>query len=207
MKVACVSSVYGERFHFISEKWLDWNSRYLPEETKFYLMSVDGRVNPALAQKVNYCFPENGVQTKESLKWGSGDLPRLQKIIELCSQGFICIHMDLDVVLIKNISILLEKANGLVFSRAFTFPEKTAEKLGFVGCTGFYIATPESVNLLKYWVSLIEKSIREKVSNSDQASINDEILERLNWNSETIKIFEGNLKTLSVHGMVLNYVF
>lgn len=120
-------------------------------------------------------------------KMGKRRPAQATKIIELCSQGFTCIHMDLDVALTRNLSPVIDNTHDLTLSRAFTFPEKTARKLGFVGCTGFYIATPSSLPLLKHWAALIEDVIAQGISNSDQEVINH-LMEDLDWRQETLTL-------------------
>ena len=179
MKISCVSSVYGKAFHQVTYAWYQRNSKYLPNTVKFYLVSLDGKTNKDLISSVKYTFLDTGKDNK-SLGWGDGDLSRLEKISSLCANGSVSVHLDLDLALLKDISPILKLPYDFIISRAFAFPKHTVEKIGFVGCTGFYIAKPESLPLLDYWI----KEMKRK-SQVDQQSLN-EIFEDLTWN--TVKI-------------------
>lgn len=181
MKLACVSSVYGKKFHDVSGVWYEWNRSYMPPSVNFYLVSLDGNTNEKLAHRIEYSFNNLG-RKKESLGWGDGDLPRLEKVIALCAQGYTCMHLDLDVVLLKEISSIIELPYSFIISRAFGFPKYIVQKIGFVGCTGFYIAKPESLPLLNYWRDEIKSH-----SQLDQLSIN-QIFEKLKWDTNTFII-------------------
>ena len=181
MKISCVSSVYGKVFHQAAYAWHQRNSKYLSDTAKFHLISLDGETNKSLISSVEYSFINIGKDNK-SLAWGDGDLVRLEKVASLCESGSISVHLDLDLALLKDISPILKLPYDFIISRAFAFPKRTVEKIGFVGCTGFYIAKPESLPLINYWIKRIKRK-----SQVDQQSLN-EIFMDLKWSSEKINL-------------------
>lgn len=185
MKLALISSVYGESFHKASLQWVLVNQPYLPENVEICLVSLDGVEMPLNNSSVKYSFCD---KNKRRLIAGDGDLPRLEKIIEYCSMGYTCLHMDLDVVLFKNITPLLVLPYYFVISRAFSFPKSVVDKIGFVGCTGFYIAKPDSLPFLLQWHNDIIKS-----DQVDQFVIN-KIFSNLIWKNKVNKVAEYSTK-------------
>jgi len=185
MEIRAISSVYGQAFHQMTSAWYYRNSQYLPYKTKFCLVSLDGEANKDIVSFVDYSFIDIG-KNEKTLGWGDGDLPRLKKITSLCANGSVCVHMDLDLALLKNISPIIELNYDFIISRAFAFPKRVVDKLGFVACTGFYIAKPESVPLLTEWIKRMESK-----SQVDQLALN-EIFENLEWN--TIKKAINNVE-------------
>jgi len=174
MKVSCVSSVYGEDFHAISGVWYRKNREFIPNGASFHLVNLDSNINPSLLLDVEYSF-RRGATDKISLVWGDGDLPRLQKIEELCMSGAVCVHVDLDLAFFRDITPILQLPYDFIISRAFAFPKDVSEKIGFVGCTGFYVAKPDSLPFLSYWIRLIER-----LTKVDQEAIN-QVFGDLEW--------------------------
>ena len=181
MEISCVSSVYGRVFHQVTFPWYQRNSKYLPDTTKFHLVSLDEKRNKDLISSVEYSFSDIGKDNK-LLAWGDGDISRLEKVANLCENGSISVHLDLDLALLKNIAPILKLPYDFIISRAFAFPSNVVEEIGFVGCTGFYVAKPESLPFINYWIKRIK--IKSQV---DQQSLN-EIFKDLIWSSEKVNL-------------------
>ena len=179
MKIALISSVYGEEFHKASLLWVQHNKQYLPKDTEICLVSLDGEKLGQNNAAVKYIF---STKNKEKLGWGDGDLARLEQIIKYCSLGYTCLHMDLDAVLFKTITPILDLPYSFIISRAFGFPKSVVEKMGFVGCTGFYIAKPSSLPFLLQWCDSIRC-----LDQLDQLTINN-MFSNLDWKNQRSKI-------------------
>lgn len=75
---------------------------------------------------------------------GSGHKHSLKHVIRATKFGSTCVQIDIDVVLKRSVAPLLDLPFDFITSRAFAFPAHARDRLGFVGCTGFYIAKPKS---------------------------------------------------------------
>lgn len=106
-------------------------------------------------------------------RYGSGDLFRMEHILDYIQQNRCCFQIDIDVHLVRNFTELLTLPYDFVLSRAFAFPEFAAKRIGFVGCTGFYFAKPRA----KVFCEDVIKNIRTNAFNShlDQYVINSMI--------------------------------
>lgn len=85
----------------------------------------------------------------KELGYGAGDSERMRHILLRLSQGFTCYQIDLDVRLKRDIRCMADLPYDFIISRAFGMPRDVVDELGFVGCTGFYIAKPGCEPLLE----------------------------------------------------------
>lgn len=69
----------------------------------------------------------------------------------------ICVHLDL--ALFRDINSILQLPYDFIISRAFAFPEQTLKKLGFVGCTGFYVVKPEAQPFIMNCLAQMQESL------------------------------------------------
>lgn len=134
----------------VTSCFADWWWNLVPEfaETVHRLsglnvevVSLDGKaVNSPLVSTVHHPKP---------LGYGAGDSERLRHILTRLKEGVTCYQIDLDVRLKRDFRPMADLPYDFIISRAFGVPKEVVEELGFVGCTGFYIAKPEAAPLLE----------------------------------------------------------
>jgi hypothetical protein len=140
--VHIVTACYGPRFWLAVDEWTKHIRSY--ESWPIDIVSLDGQryvdANDTITT-VNVNAP--GVK----LGWGNGDKYRTERVLAHLKGGVTCFQIDLDVLLKRSISILLDLPFDFLISRAFRCPPIAREKLGFVACTGFYLAKPAATGL------------------------------------------------------------
>jgi hypothetical protein len=185
-----VTACYGERFWAVVPKWTQHVAALtgLPIE----IVSLDGRTyqNEALrirTKSLSHHYKKAG--------YGWGDLPRLQHILSLLENDITCIQIDLDVILKRSIDTLIQLPYDLIISRAFSFPAEVAERFGFVMCTGFFIAKPGTVGLLRdLGQEIIDRRIK---TNLDQGFLNLMLVDSVSWQTQIMNL-AGQPSGLSV---------
>lgn len=85
----------------------------------------------------------------KALGYGAGDSERLRHILTRLEEGVTCYQIDLDVRLKLDFRPMADLPYDFIISRAFGVPKEVVEELGFVGCTGFYVAKPAAAPLLR----------------------------------------------------------
>jgi hypothetical protein len=119
--------------------------------------------------------------------WGFGDMARLALIAGHLERGTACVQMDIDVLLKRDVSPLLSLPYDFIVSRASAQPKPIAERMGFVACTGFYIAKPDAIDLCHAILSHAENNTYD--SDLDQIVLNNLLLEAKQqnlWNRRDI---------------------
>jgi hypothetical protein len=102
--------------------------------------------------------------------YGTGGRYRLERILSHLEAGRTCVQIDLDVRMKRDFSPLWRLPYDFIVSRALVFPEFAREKLGFVACTGFYVAKPTAIRFCR---ALIEHLARNTFgSGLDQYVVN-----------------------------------
>jgi hypothetical protein len=140
--VHIVTSCYGPRYWLAVDKWTKHIRSF--ETWPIDIVSVDGE---------RYVDTSDSITTvcvnppDAELAWGSGDKYRTERVLAHLKGGLTCFQIDLDVQLKRGISILLDLPYDFLISRAFRCPPLAREKLGFVACTGFYLAKPGAARL------------------------------------------------------------
>jgi hypothetical protein len=86
---------------------------------------------------------------KTRVGYGAGDSERMRHILRRLGEGVTCYQIDLDVRLKRDFRPMADLPYDFIISRAFGMPKEVVETLGFIGCTGFYIAKPASAPLLE----------------------------------------------------------
>jgi hypothetical protein len=132
-----ITSCYGERFWRVLGPWV----AHLEALNKWPIevVSLDGHVYDGNAVGVT-TFVADTRETK--LQYGASDYFRLERILSHLGQDRDCIHVDLDVQMKRDFSLLCRLPYDFIVSRAFRFPPFALKRFGFVACTGFYIAKP-----------------------------------------------------------------
>jgi hypothetical protein len=189
-----ITSCYGQKFWSAVGGWLR-NVREF-NDISIEIISLDGGRYENKAMKIETIL----IEPKEiKLKYGAGDKYRMARILEKNRDGITCIQIDIDVILKRSISSLLDLPFDFIISRAFVFPANVAENMGFVGCTGFYISKPGALKFIKAMlarsginsdskpkalkfikVMLTRLRIGSEVQFIDQLIINDMLLEAKN---------------------------
>ena len=188
-RTAVVTAVFGEQFHRISRAWFERNLPYFPADAEVHIVSTDGvRGIPRTAGRVNYSFAASSDLVDDSplpmvmRRLRVAERLRLAKVIELCRKGYQCVLIDIDVALHKPIAPLFDAPQDLVFSRAFGTPRDCVQKIGFVACTGFWIASPAAVPFLSHWLADMETD-----HGVDQNVLNPRFMD-LHWQSASFDI-------------------
>jgi hypothetical protein len=174
-----VTSCYGERFWAAVPSWLARirSITELPVE----IVSLDGRTWKAPHVRTINFTPGR------VLEYGSGDRERTEHIVSRLEEGRICLQIDLDVYLKRDVDPIVGLPYDFIVSRAFRFPEDIVARLGFVACTGFYVAKPSALPLLRHLYSRLREGLV-----LDQAELNACLVES-EWHNETVELlgFQG----------------
>ena len=102
---------------------------------------------------------------------------RLKRVQENVLRKHTSFQIDIDVSLKKDVSVLCRLPYDFLISRAFAFPAFAANALGFVACTGFYIAKEPSLPLCQI---LYENIFSNKFgSQLDQLVLNSMLCESI----------------------------
>jgi len=105
--------------------------------------------------------------------YGTTDHIRLIEIIKLLEKNIIGINIDIDTIFFKSIIPIINLDYDFIISRAEAdnkaWPQDCSEKIGFGACSGFYIAKPKSLDLMKYLLNSMQNNTYN--SYTDQETI------------------------------------
>jgi hypothetical protein len=138
-----VTACYGAPFWAAAPRWAD-GIRAL-HDAPIDIISLDGGQYAREDRDIATLKVDAG----EALRYGLGDKIRLAHIAARLVDGVTCIQLDVDVELKRNVAPLVELPYDFIVSRAFAAPDFAAAALGFVACTGFYVAKPSSLPLCR----------------------------------------------------------
>lgn len=93
------------------------------------------------------------IHQPKALAYGAGDSERMRHILARLRQGLTCYQIDLDVRLKRDFRPMADLPYDFIISRAFGMPRDVVDEVGFVGCTGFYVAKPTAAPLLELLLS------------------------------------------------------
>jgi hypothetical protein len=115
----------------------------------------------------------NMLHVEKAYAWW--DVERLHAVISLLRAGNRVAHIDLDVVVERDLAPLFELPYDLVFSTEISgqdaYPYQCSRILGFGVCTGFYVANPGD-NVIRFLNSVFSDMKNRSYGNySDQVAI------------------------------------
>jgi hypothetical protein len=126
------------------------------------------------------------------------DIIRTKKIIEMLNyQNIPIVHCDIDIIIEKDISKLVNLNYDIIFSTEINgidaFPKECSQKLGFGINTGFYIIKPTEKAIAFYKTIFNSMYNRKYNSYSDQETIMNYITS-LNFSTKNEDIYIDNIK-------------
>jgi hypothetical protein len=134
-----VTSCYGASFWRAVTPWVAHLRAF--NGSPIEVISLDGGAYEGDALDVATIYTAH---RQKKPGYGDGDPLRLEQILRHLEQGRTCIQIDVDVRMKREFSSLSRLPYDFIVSRAFGFPTFAVKQLGFVGCTGFYIAKPSA---------------------------------------------------------------
>lgn len=160
-----VTSCFGERFWLAVGPWVKHLEAL--SDCPIEVVSLDGRAYDGDASTCR-TFVADMLEAKT--RYGTSALPpndaaivardglRLDRLLFHLGRDRTCVHVDLDVRMKRDFSALCRLPYDFIISRAFHFPPFAAQKLGFVACTGFYIAKPSARHICDVLFRNIEEN-------------------------------------------------
>jgi hypothetical protein len=109
------------------------------------------------------------------LVYGAVDSVRLAYLIGQLEAGTACFQIDIDVLLKQSIRPVMDLPHDFLISRAYGFPRDAVQKLGFVGCCGFFLAKPSSLQFCQEILHRLET--KADGSTLDQFVLNRMLME------------------------------
>lgn len=153
-----VSACHGERYWLALEPWAA------------HLVALDGcPIEIVSLDGGSYRGDTPGVTTVSAdakgvnLQWGVGERFQIERILFHLGQGRTGMHLDFDVRIKRDFSLLSRLPYDFIVSRAYGAPSFAVEKLGFVACLGFFIAKPSAKGLCEVWL----RNILEETYHTD----------------------------------------
>jgi hypothetical protein len=179
-----ITSCYGELFWSAVPLWC----RHIMalDNVPIEIMSLDGSQFSLPGDQVSTIQTANEAPPESLAGGGCGDLARLEHIVARLRTGIACFQIDIDVRLKKSILPLARLPFDFLISRAFAFPPPARERLGFVACTGFYLAKPSSLPLCQELLARVRT--RRHGTAWDQQALNYMLVEcadRGCWTTQT----------------------
>jgi hypothetical protein len=181
-----VSACHGERYWLAAAPW----AAHLValDKCPIEIVSLDGgSYHGNVAGVTTVTADAKGVR----LGWGVGERFQLERILLHLGQGRIGIHIDLDVRMKRDFSLLSSLPYDLIVSRAYGAPSFAVERLGFVACFGFWIAKPSAKGLCEIWL----RHILEKTYGTD--------MDQNVFNAMLCRVDPPRQETVSLDGMSL----
>lgn len=153
-----ISFCYGNKYEYIKPHWIN-------------------RLNN-INDSYNLEIISDASQSLDKSKYAWWDIVRMHKCIELLNTNITVAHIDMDIILLKDITPLVSLNYDFIISTEISgnkaFPKNCSEKIGFGVCSGFYIAKPSSLNFLnKIYTKMNEETYD---SYSDQVTLMNYIL-------------------------------
>jgi len=128
-----ISFCYGNKYEYIKPHWIN----KLRDININYNLEIIDNDTSAKVDKAKYAW------------W---DIIRMRKCIDLLNTNIMVAHVDMDIILLKDITPLVSLNYDFIISTEIggnkAFPQNCSEKIGFSVCSGFYIAKPSSLNFL-----------------------------------------------------------
>ncbi len=185
-KVQIVTCCYGPRYWLAVDQWTKHIRRFGPWPID--IVSVDGgrHIDTDASITTVYVNSPDG-----ELAWGSGDSCRMERVLTHLKGGLACFQIDLDVLLKRDISPLMDLPYDFLISRAFKCPPIARGKFGFVACTGFYLAKPGAADLCDRVLQHIASNTYGSIL--DQVVLNNmlvEAAEKGGWRQRFLKLGE-----------------
>jgi len=175
-----VTSCYGDTYWDFANEWSSHvrAATNLPIE----IISLDGGrfQGPEVS---SFLLPTSGTEQDPSDPVTIRDSERLRHILGRITNGYTCVQIDMDVRVKRDLQPILDLPYDFIMSRAFGMPKPVVKELGFVGCTGFFVAKPGSLQLVNDLLTELTNS----PGAGDQRVINNWFL-GLDWRSEKISI-------------------
>ncbi len=134
-----VTSCFADRWWALVPEFVETVHRLSGLNTE--IVSLDGKAYEAAFAST--------VHQPKAVGYGAGDSERMRHILARLRQGVTCFQIDLDVRLKLDFRPMADLPYDFIISRAFGVPKEVVEALGFVACTGFYIAKPAAAPLLE----------------------------------------------------------
>lgn len=146
---------FGEKYNPIKNKWME----RLQNRCKNNLISV---------------FDTCNVNFKKGLEYAWWDVVRLNNNINiLLEKNKPVVHIDIDLIIEKNIEPIVELNYDIIISTEIgfnkAFPKECSEILGFGVCSGFYVIKPSALKFVIKLYNLMYNRIYN--SYSDQVNL------------------------------------
>jgi Nucleotide-diphospho-sugar transferase len=142
-----VSACHGERYWLALEPWVA--HLVALDGCPIEIVSLDGGAYGGGAPGVTTVSADaKGVK----LQWGVGERFQIERILFHLGRGRTGIHLDFDVRIKRDFSVLSCLPYDFIVSRAYGAPSFAVEKLGFVACLGFFIAKPSAKGICEVWL-------------------------------------------------------
>ena len=151
-----VSFCYGNNFETLLPYWME----HINKKCKNYKISI---VRPTDYNLEEYFC--NG--------YAWWDIYRMKKIVELVRNNEIVVHIDLDIVIFKDIMDLINLPYDIIFSKEHfednAFPIECSKILGLGVCSGFFIVKPTALRFIE---KIFSRMMNRTYDNySDQVNI------------------------------------
>lgn len=143
-----VSFCDGERYEKIKSHWVQRVLDKCGDNQPIQVLHSDPELRRLMRIDADYAW------------W---DVERMKSVLSTLKKGRIAIHIDMDIILEKNVLPLADLPYDLIISReiggANAYPTECSQKLGFGMCSGFYIAKPTANRFLEHIFTLMKRRV------------------------------------------------